>query len=95
MYNTQPATTATQHKLSKNTHTMTPPGRWLSDAPSLKVSTIGLHHAMAHDLHNTAIHFFLHETNLFFILFIFILQAADQRAGRQQVCFFSEYLPFF
>jgi hypothetical protein len=38
---------------------------------------------------------FLHETNLFFILFIFILQAADQRAGRQQVCFFCEYLLFF
>ncbi len=39
--------------------------------------------------------FFLHETNSFFILFIFILQAADQGADRQQVCFFSEYLPFF
>ncbi len=39
--------------------------------------------------------FFLHETNLFFILFIFILQAPDQRAGRWQVYFFSEYLPFF
>ncbi len=58
MYNTQPATTATPHKLSKNTHTMIPPGRWLPDAPSLKVSTIDLHHAMAHDLRNTAIHFF-------------------------------------
>ena len=95
LYNTQPSTTATQHKSSKNTHTMIPPGHWLPDAPRLKVSIINLHHAMAHDLRNTAIHFFLHETNLFFILFICILQAADQHAGRQQVCFFSEYLPFF
>jgi hypothetical protein len=94
MYNAQPATTATQHKSSENTYTMIPPGRWLPDAPSLKVSTIDLHHAMAHDLRNTGIHFF-HETNLLFILFIFILQAADQHAGRQQVCFFSDSLSFF
>ena len=58
MYNTQPATTATQHKSSENTHTMIPPGRWLSDAPSLKVSTIDLHHVMAHDLRNMGVHFF-------------------------------------
>jgi hypothetical protein len=94
MYNTQPATTATQHKLSKNTRTMIPPGCWLSDASSLKVSTINLHHAMAHDLRNRVM-YFLHKTNLFFILFIFILQAADQRAGRQQVCFLVNTCPFF
>ncbi len=39
-------------------------------------------------------HFFLCENNQFFILFLFILQAVDQCAGRQKVCIFSEYLPF-
>ena len=75
LYNTQPATTAAQHKSSENTHTMIPPGRWLPDAPSLKVNTIDLHHAMAHDLHNMVMQFvYMKLSYSLFYLYLFYRQ---------------------
>jgi hypothetical protein len=95
LYNTQPATTAAQHKSSKNTHTMIPPGRWLlPDAPSLKVSTINLHQAMAHDLHNMVMQFvYMKLTYSLFYLYLFYRQQISMLADNRYV--FSEYLPFF
>jgi hypothetical protein len=95
MYNTQPATTATQHKSSKNTHTMIPPGRWLPDAPSLKVSTIDLHHAMAHDLRNTVIHiFYMKLTYSLFYLYLFYRQRISVLADNRYV-FLVNTCPIF
>jgi hypothetical protein len=86
LYNTQPAATTAQHKLSKNTHTMIPPGRWLPDAPSLKVSTIHLHYVMAHDLRNMAMQFFYMKlTYSLFCLYSFYRQWISAPADNRYV----------
>jgi hypothetical protein len=74
---------------------MIPPGRWLPDAPSLKVSTIDLHHAMAHDLCNMAMQFFYMKlTYSLFYLYLFYRQRISVPADNRYV-FLVNTCPFF
>jgi hypothetical protein len=73
---------------------MIPLSRWLPDAPSLKVSTIDLHHAMALNLRNMAIHFFYMKLSYsLFYLYLFYRQRISTPADNRYL-FLVNTCPF-
>jgi hypothetical protein len=78
----------TNHTTTKtqNMTTMVPPGRWLPEAPILKVSAIAVRPRRCN---------FIDKTNHFFILLTIFQQSAAQRACGLKVSFVCYSLCFF